>query len=70
MEEDRTMQVVATGIMGFAGVMIGLGMAMAYMPQVTYYTCPLCGAQFTSAADLEEHFASDHPAEDIDIIWE
>jgi len=70
MEEDKMMSAVATGIMGFAGVMIGLGMAMAFMPTQTVYACPICGAQFTSIADLESHFASEHPAESIDIIWE
>lgn len=64
------MSAVMGGILAFAGVMIGLGMAMAFMPQVTYYTCPICGARFTSMADLEAHFAAEHPAEPIDIIWE
>lgn len=70
MEEDKTITAVATGIMGFAGVIIGLGIAMASVPKVTYYTCPICGAQFTSLSELEAHFGAEHPAEDIDIIWE
>lgn len=70
MEEDKMMSAVMGGIAAFAGVMIGLGVAMAFMPQVTYYVCPICGAQFTSMTDLEAHFVSLHPSEPIDIIWE
>jgi len=69
-EEDKIVSAVGAGVMGFAGVMIGLGLLMASMPQVTYYTCPICGAQFTSETELESHFVSEHPTEPIDILWE
>ena len=68
--EDKMMGPMIAAIGGFAAVMIGMGMIMAFTPQVTYYTCPICGARFTSMADLEAHFAAEHPAEPIDIIWE
>ena len=70
MEEDKMISAVATGVMGFAVLMVGLGMTMAFIPQVTYYTCPLCGAQFTSVAELEQHFQTEHPTQPIEIIWE
>lgn len=59
-------------IMGCLGAMIGLTMAVGiigmYAP--TVYTCPICGATFSSIPELETHFESEHPSEPIDIIWE
>jgi len=70
MEEDGTTSVVMTGIMGFAMIMIMIGMMGVYTPEVTYYCCPICGECFTSVEELETHFAAEHPAADIDIAWE
>jgi len=56
--------------MGFAMIMIMIGIMGAYTPEVTYYCCPICGECFTSVEELESHFASEHPAADIDITWE
>ncbi len=59
-------------MMGCMGALIGLAMAVGvigmYAP--TVYTCPICGATFSSMAELEAHFEAEHPAEPIDIIWE
>ena len=70
MQEEVMMESMVMGIGAFAAMMVGLGVVMAYTPTVTYYTCPICDAQFTSMADLESHFESEHPSEPIDIIWE
>lgn len=59
-------------MMGVMGAMIGLAVAVGVinMYKPTVYTCPICGATFSSMADLETHFESEHPSEPIDIIWE
>ena len=58
------------------GVMFGLillvavaGIAQAMVPTAEY-TCPICGAPFYTYDELYSHFTSEHPAEDIEIIWE
>lgn len=33
------------------------------------YVCPICGQEFATLAELEEHFTSTHPTTPIDIIW-
>jgi len=68
MEEDKMMKPMIMGIGAFAGLMIMVGVMGMYAPPV--YTCPICGAQFTSMEDMEAHFTSEHPAEPIDIIWQ
>jgi len=70
MEEDGMTGAVMTGIMGFAMIMIIIGIIGAHTPEVTYYACPICGERFASVAELETHFAAEHPAADIDITWE
>ena len=70
MEKDEMTGAVMTGIMGFAMIMIMIGLMGAYTPEVTYYCCPICGECFTSVGELESHFAAQHPAADIDITWE
>ena len=70
MEDDEMTGAVMTGIMGFAMIMVMIGMIGVYTPEVTYYCCPICGECFTSVAELESHFAAEHPAADIDIAWE
>ena len=70
MEDDGMTSAVMTGIMGFAMIMIMIGMIGTYTPEVTYYCCLICGECFTSVEELEAHFAVEHPAADIDIAWE
>ena len=68
--EDGVDSAVLTGIMGFAMIMIMIGIIGAYTPEVTYDCCPICGECFTSVEDLETHFGIEHPAVDIDVIWQ
>jgi len=58
-------------IMG-VGAITGLTIAIAVMGmyRAAVYTCPLCGAEFTSEQALIDHFETEHPTEPIDIIWE
>lgn len=60
--------------------MIGMVMAIMMMlimvqfvqgstPQ-PQYTCPICSGKFMTYEDLYSHFTSEHPAEDIEVIWE
>jgi len=65
MTEEQIMMGCMAGIIG---VVMAVGVINMYAP--TVYTCPLCGAQFSSLADLQTHFDSEHPGEPIDIIWE
>lgn len=58
------------------GVMFGLAMIVAVanmaqaMAPTPKYTCPICGAKFTTYDELYNHFVTAHPAEPIEIIWE
>ena len=56
------------------GALFGITMAMAVaqyaMAAQTPYQCPICGARFATYDELYQHFVSEHPAEDITIIWE
>jgi len=70
MEEGVMMKSMALGMGALVAMTIGMSVISSYTPQVTYYTCPICGAQFTSEADLISHFEAEHPSEPIDIIWE
>lgn len=70
MAEDEMTDAVVAGIMGFAAMMLAIGLIGATTPQVTYYCCSICGECFTSVAELEAHYAAEHPAADIDITWE
>lgn len=54
---------------------LGLGLAMVLgiaalaqaAPQV--YTCPVCGAEFSTLEELQYHFTMTHPREEIPIEW-
>jgi hypothetical protein len=70
MKEEAMMESMVMGIGGFAVMMVALGLIAGTAPQVTYYTCSICGEQFTSMDDLEQHFYAKHPTEPIEIIWE
>lgn len=39
-------------------------------PPTPQYTCPICGEKFFTYDELYSHFTTEHPAIDIDIIWE
>jgi hypothetical protein len=69
-KEDKTTTGVGAALMAFAGVMIGFGLIEALSPKVTIYVCPICGAEFTSETEREQHFVSGHPTEPIDVLWE
>ena len=69
-EEDKMMSAIGAGVMGFAGVMIGFGLIEVLSPKVTVYVCPICGAEFASETEREQHFVTEHPTEPIDILWE
>ena len=68
--EDKLMRGVAYGVMGFAGLMIMVGLLAHYSQAATPYCCPICGQCFATLAELEAHFEAEHPGEPIDIIWE
>ena len=70
MNEDKITTGVGAALMGFAGVILGFGLLSALSPKVTIYTCPICGAEFNSEIEREQHFVTEHPTEPIDILWE
>ena len=42
----------------------------AFQPAPPQYCCPICGECFYSYSELYQHFTTEHPAEEISIIWE
>lgn len=64
MTEEQIMMGCMAGIIGVA---MAVGVIGMYAP--TVYTCPICGATFSSIPDLEVHFETEHPSEPIDILW-
>lgn len=64
------------GLIAAMGAMFGLVMIVAVVGMVQavqptpQYTCPICGAKFFTYDELYSHFTTEHPAEDIEIIWE
>lgn len=62
------MQPMIMGVGAIMGLAIAIAVMGMYQPAV--YTCPLCGAEFTSEQALIDHFETEHPTEPIDIIWE
>ena len=54
---------------------LGLGLALAVAtaawaapPKV--YTCPVCGNEFGTIEDVQYHFTTTHPREEIPIEWQ
>lgn len=43
-------------------------LARAAPPEV--YTCPVCGAEFSTLEKLQYHFTENHPREEIPIEWQ
>ncbi len=66
---DKTLTVMLGVVFGLAMIMAVAQMAQAAQP-TPEYTCPICGDQFFTYDELYDHFTSEHPAEDIEIIWE
>ena len=68
---DKAMTAIMAGVLALGMFMVVTGVIQAMQPQppVTY-TCPICGIQFATYDELYEHFATEHPTEPIDIIWE
>ncbi len=54
--------------LGLAGLLGIFALAWAAPPEV--YTCPACGAEFSTLEDLQYHFTTEHPREEIPIEWE
>lgn len=66
---EKSLTVILT--ITFALVMFSAvsGMLKAAEP-VAEYSCPLCGLPFATYEELYNHFVTEHPAIDIEIIWE
>lgn len=56
-------------MMGMIGVVVMAAVAQQLIPKKTY-CCPICSTCFYTYDELHSHFTTQHPAEDIDIIWE
>ncbi len=70
-EEER----ISPAVVIAGGLLLGLGaavavaaIALAAPPEV--YTCPVCGDEFSTLEDLQYHFTTEHPREEIPIEWE
>lgn len=72
MAEEDTMM---SGIGSVMPVMIMLVLMVSIMGMFTptaptVYTCSICGATFSSLAELQTHFDTEHPGTPIDIEWQ
>ena len=73
-EERISPAVVIIGGLGL-GVAAAVGIAALAMaapptPPPEGYTCPVCGAEFSTLEELQVHFTTEHPREPIPIEWE
>ncbi|MBA7706848.1 hypothetical protein ES703_115705 [subsurface metagenome] len=72
MPEERRISpaiVIAGGLgLGLVAVVGIAALAMAAPPEV--YTCPVCGAEFGTLEELQYHFTTSHPREEIPIEWQ
>lgn len=68
--DDKAMGKMMTGMFTMMMVLIGLSMAVGFIPEQVMYCCPLCDECFTSEEELIAHFETAHPSQPIDIIWD
>lgn len=62
------------GVVIVGGLSLGLAAAVAVFALAqaappTVYTCPVCGAEFSTLEKLQYHFTTEHPREQIPIWW-
>jgi len=70
MAKEKAMEQTMIGmVMAIMMMLILVQFVQGSTPQ-PQYTCPICGDKFMTYEDLYSHFTSEHPAEDIEIIWE
>ena len=70
MEKMETFEkTIISSMIAIVGVLMLVQVAQAAMPQ-PQYACPICGERFATYDALYQHFAAEHPAEPIEIIWE
>lgn len=66
---DKALMAIMGGVLALGMIAVVAGMAQAGQP-VAEYCCPLCPECFFTYEELYQHFTTEHPAEDITIIWE
>jgi len=66
---DKTSKAMMAGMMGLVGMLALVAVVDAMTPSLDY-CCPICGVCFATYDELYAHFTSEHPTEDIEIIWE
>lgn len=70
------MEKAVIGGMGAIIMMVVMAQVVQAMtPTPPTYCCPICAQLgtplcFATYGELEQHFSTEHPAVDIDIIWE
>lgn len=59
------------------GIAVAALTAVAAVALVTFakaqppsYCCPVCGECYSTYDELYDHFTTEHPAQDIEIIWD
>lgn len=67
-ETDNLMKPVMT--MMIVIIMLAVVVSILPTPPTPQYTCPICGEQFFTYDELYSHFTTEHPAVDIEIIWD
>lgn len=66
---DKALMAVMGGMLALGLIVVVAGVAQAMTPTAEY-CCPICGVCFTTYDELYQHFTTEHPAEEIEIIWE
>jgi len=54
--------------LGLAAALGIVALARAAPPEV--YACPVCGAEFSTLEEMQDHFITEHPREPLPIEWE
>lgn len=66
---DKALSAVIGGVLVLGLLLLMPGIVQAMTP-TAQFTCPICGVAFLTYDELYQHFIAEHPAEDIEIIWE
>lgn len=68
MEEKSMMGMMSVVLI--AVVMLTVVQGLTPTPPTKDYVCPICADAFYTYDELYSHFATAHPGEPIDIIWD
>lgn len=65
-----TEKMVISTTIAILGIAVLSQVVQGMAPAPPSYCCPLCPECFYTYDELYTHFITEHPAQDIEIIWE